>query len=261
MRRKILAANWKMHVTHTEAASYFDHLLSDLGEVDDVEIVLIPPFTSIPGLTELSEKHPFIRLGAQNLHWEKSGAFTGEISATMLRVLFVKYVVIGHSERRTLFGETDEIVQRKVRAAFGASLRPILCIGESLKQRDAGEVEMVLERQLRVALEGVSSKDLAETVIAYEPIWAIGTGRSASPRQAQEAHHHVRMILETLTDRATAEKVRIQYGGSVKPDSAAELMSQPDIDGALVGGASLEPRSFAQIIRCARRDQDEIRRG
>lgn len=225
--------------------------LSEIGEVDDVEIVMIPPFTSIPVLAQVSEKAPFIRLGAQNMHWERSGAFTGEISATMLRALFVKYVVLGHSERRTLFGETDETVNRKVHSALEAGLRPIVCVGESATQRDNGQVETVLKKQLELDLKDVSTKDAAEIVIAYEPVWAIGTGRTATPAQAEQAHSFVRSVLEKMFDKVVAERVRIQYGGSVKPENTEELMREPDIDGALIGGASLDPRGFAKIIRHA----------
>jgi triosephosphate isomerase len=188
------------------------------------------------------------------MHWERSGAFTGEISAAMLRDLFVRYVVLGHSERRQLFGETDEIVNRKVKAAHEATLRPIVCIGETLEQRDAGEVEKVLSTQLRGSLVDLDSKQLQETTIAYEPVWAIGTGRNATPAQAQEAHAFIRQTLREMSDETVADKIRIQYGGSVKPNNARELMSQPDIDGALVGGASLEARSFAEIVKAAREE-------
>jgi triosephosphate isomerase (TIM) len=251
MRKKILAANWKMNLTHVEAESYMHAFLGEIGEVDDVEIVIIPAFTSIPVLAQLSEKAPFVRLGAQNMHWERSGAYTGEISATMLRVLFVKYVVIGHSERRMLFGETDETVNRKIHSALEAGLRPIVCVGESAAQRDNNEVEAVLKRQLDLGLKDVSAKEAAEIVIAYEPVWAIGTGRTATPAQAEQAHCFIRTVLEKLFAKAVAERVRIQYGGSVKPENAEELMRQPNIDGALVGGASLDPHSFGKIIRHA----------
>jgi triosephosphate isomerase len=189
------------------------------------------------------------------MHWERSGPFTGEISAALLRDLFVRFVVLGHSERRSLFGETDEIVNRKVRAAHEATLRPIVCVGETLEQRDLGSVEKVLSTQLHGSLAGLGEKELQETVIAYEPVWAIGTGRNASPAQAQEAHVFIRETLREMSGEGVAERVRIQYGGSVKPDNARELMSQPDIDGALVGGASLDPRSFAQIVRAARAEE------
>ncbi|MGA8477457.1 MAG: triose-phosphate isomerase [Chthoniobacterales bacterium] len=251
MRKKILAANWKMNLTHLEAESYMHTFLGEIGEVDDVEIVMIPPFTSIPMLAQISEKAPFIRIGAQNMYWERSGAYTGEISATMLRVLFVKYVVIGHSERRMLFGETDETVNRKVHSALEAGLRPIVCVGESTTERDNDEIETVLRRQLELGLKDLSVKDAAEIVIAYEPIWAIGTGRTATPAQAEEAHRFIRSVLGKMFGTGAAARVRIQYGGSVKPENAQELMRQSDIDGALIGGASLDPHSFAKIIRHA----------
>jgi triosephosphate isomerase len=251
MRKKIVAANWKMNMTQAEAKSFIETFLLEIEETRDVEVVIIPPFTSLAPVNAALENAQHIKVGAQNMHWERSGAFTGEISPAMLRDLFVRYVVLGHSERRTLFGETDEIVNRKVRAAHEAMLRPILCVGESLEQRERGEVENVLSTQLRGSLAGLGSKELQETVVAYEPVWAIGTGKTATADQAQEAHAFVRRVLGEISDEATAEKMRLQYGGSVKPDNAGTLMSQPDIDGALVGGASLDPRSFAQIVRAA----------
>jgi triosephosphate isomerase len=249
MRKKIVAANWKMNLTCAEAEGYIETFLRELGPDEErVEVVIVPPFTAIAKVGELLSKSQNVKVGAQNMSPEKAGAFTGEISAAMLRELFVRYVVLGHSERRTLFGETDEIVNRKTRAAHEAVLRPIVCIGETLAERDGGKVKAVLERQIRGSLAGLSAKELNETVIAYEPIWAIGTGRTASPEQAQEAHAFIREKLGEIWDAATAEKVRIQYGGSVKPENAAVLMGQPDIDGALVGGASLDPRAFSQIV-------------
>jgi triosephosphate isomerase (TIM) len=248
MRKKILAANWKMNLTHSEAQSYFETFLSEIGHVNDIEIVIIPPFTSIPVLIVASEKVPAVRIGAQNMHWEKSGAFTGEVSAAMLRALYVRYVIVGHSERRSLFGETDEIVNRKVRAALDAGLRPILCVGESLHERENRKIEEVLGRQIRKGLENVVEKDLSEIVIAYEPCWAIGTGLSATPGEAEAAHAFIRSVLAELFGAASADRVRIQYGGSVKPENAEDLMRQKNIDGALIGGASLDPRSFARII-------------
>ena len=248
MRKKILAANWKMNLTHSEAESYLETFLSEIGQVNDVEIVIIPPFTAIPALVSASEKVAFLRIGAQNMHWEKNGAFTGEVSATMLRALYVKYVIVGHSERRTLFGETDEVVNRKVRSALDAGLRPILCVGESLHERDSGQVEEVLRRQLHKGLENVVEKDLPEIVVAYEPCWAIGTGRTATPAEAEQSHAFIRADLSELFGATTADRVRIQYGGSVKPENAEDLMRQKNIDGALIGGASLDPRSFARII-------------
>jgi len=249
MRKKIIAANWKMHMTQGESKAFLTTFLREIGDLDEVEIVIVPPFTAIPKVSELVTQTPNIKVGAQNMYWERSGAFTGEISPAMLRELFVRYVVLGHSERRAMFGETDEIVNRKVRAAYEEVLRPILCVGETLEQREKGQVEKVLSSQLRGSLAGVEAKELNETVIAYEPVWAIGTGKTATAGQAQEAHAFIRQILREISDEATAEKIRIQYGGSVKPDNARTLLSQPDIDGALVGGASLDPRSFAQIVQ------------
>ncbi len=251
MRKKIVAANWKMNMTQAEAASFVDTLLRELGDANDVEVVIVPPFTAIAKVSEALGALENIKVGAQNMYWEKSGAFTGEISAAMLRELFVRYVVLGHSERRMLLGETDEIVNRKVRAAHEASLHPILCVGETLEQRENGRVEEVLSTQLRRSLAGLGVKELQETVVAYEPVWAIGTGKTASAEQAQEAHAFIRRMLAEIADEETSNKIRIQYGGSVKPDNACTLMSQPDIDGALVGGASLDPRSFAQIVQGA----------
>ena len=249
MRKKILAANWKMNLTHSEAESYMQSFVSEIRDFNDVDVVIIPPFTAIPAIVAAAEKTQTLRVGAQNMHWEKSGAFTGEISATMLRALYVRYVILGHSERRSLFGETDEIINRKMRAALDAGLRPIFCVGESLRERDNDQVGQVLEGQIRKGLEGVSPRDLTEVVVAYEPCWAIGTGRTATPAQAEEAHALIRSVLAALSDRTTADRMRIQYGGSVKPDNVEQLMRQKNIDGALVGGASLDPRSFAQIIR------------
>ncbi|HEY1770008.1 MAG TPA: triose-phosphate isomerase [Chthoniobacterales bacterium] len=251
MRKKIIAANWKMNMTQAESEAFIVTFLREIGDLDEVEIVIAPPFTSIPKVSELLTQTHGLKVGAQNMHWERSGAFTGEISPAMLRELFVRYVVLGHSERRAMFGETDEIINRKVRAAHEELLRPILCVGETLAERERGNVERVLSTQLHGSLAGVEPKELLETVVAYEPVWAIGTGKTASAEQAQEAHAFIRRTLAEIADAATAEKIRIQYGGSVKPDNARELLSQADIDGALVGGASLDPRSFAQIVQAA----------
>ena len=263
-----------MNMTCAEAVSFLDSFLLEIGNESHAEIVIIPAFTAIGKVSERLSKVQNVKLGAQNMSPEKSGAFTGEISAGMLRELFVHFVVLGHSERRTLFGETDAIVNKKLRAAIDASLKPIVCIGETdaivnkklraaidaslkpivcigetLAERDGGKVEQVLETQVKGSLAGLTTKELAETVVAYEPVWAIGTGRTASPEQAQEAHAFIRKQLAAISDAATAEKVRIQYGGSVKPDNTTALMSQADIDGGLVGGASLDPRSFAEIVK------------
>ncbi len=250
-RKKIIAANWKMNLTHREAKSYADLLWTEVGVVNEIEVVLIPPFTAIPALAEALEKSPVARLGAQNMHWEKCGPFTGEISATMLRALYVNYVVLGHSERRRLFGETDEMVNRKITAALSAGLRPIVCVGETLAERDGQRAEEVLKRQIQEGLKGVNSRQFHDLVIAYEPLWAIGTGRTATPEQAEEAHGFIRSVIASVSDHPTAAQIRIQYGGSVKPENAEELLRQQDIDGALVGGASLDARNFARIIRGA----------
>jgi triosephosphate isomerase (TIM) len=249
MRKKIIAANWKMNMTVQEAKSFLESFLVEIGDEKRVDIVIVPPFTALAAVSEILSGEAIVRLGAQNMHWEKGGAFTGEISAAMIREFFTRYVVLGHSERRTLFGETDEIVNKKTKAALAATLIPIVCIGETLAERDAGQVEAVLEKQLRGSLADLSAEQLADSVLAYEPVWAIGTGRTATPEQAQDAHAFIRKTLAAMSDAATAEKVRIQYGGSVKPGNTAELMAQPDIDGALVGGAALDPRGFAEIVK------------
>ena len=249
MRKKIIAANWKMNMSCAEAAAYLEILFRELGQDEEVEVVIIPPFTAISKVSELVSHSQQVKVGAQNMYFEKAGAFTGEVSAAMLRELFVRYVVLGHSERRAIFGESDETVNKKTRAAHEAVLKPIVCIGETLTEREAGKVEEVLERQIRGSLAGLGAKEMTETVLAYEPVWAIGTGRTASPAQAQEAHAFIRKTIAAVWDAPTAEKVRIQYGGSVKPENTASLMSQPDIDGALGGGASLDPRAFAQIVQ------------
>ena len=253
MRKAIVAANWKMNMTVSETATYIPTFLAETGDDTEVDVVLIPPFTALAKASELIGEVYSLKLGAQNMSAQKSGAFTGEISAAMLRELFVRYVVVGHSERRQLFGETDQTVNAKLHAAHDATLKPIFCIGETLSERDGGQVEAVLMRQLREGLAGLDHKHIQETVVAYEPVWAIGTGRNATPQQAQEAHALIRSELAQIADAHVAERVRIQYGGSVKPSNVAELLSQPDIDGALVGGASLDPRDFAEIAKAAKK--------
>ena len=252
MRKKILAANWKMNLTVEETAAYIKTFVTEAGDDTDVDVVIIPPFTALAKASELISETYSIKLGAQNMNAHKSGAFTGEVSAAMLRELFVRYVVLGHSERRQLFGETDAIINEKVKAAHEATLKPIFCIGETLVERDAGQVEEVLSRQLRAGLAGLGSREIQETVVAYEPVWAIGTGRNATPQQAQDAHAFIRRELAAIADAGVAEKVRLQYGGSVKPGNAATLLAEPDIDGALVGGASLDPRDFTEIVKAAK---------
>src|SRR5690242_21656139 len=254
MRKKIVAANWKMNMTLGESSRFIESFLLDASDIRDVEMVIIPPFTAIAKVTELLEKNgQSIKVGAQNMHWERNGAFTGEISAALLRDLFVHYVILGHSERRRLFGETDEIVNKKVRAAHEATLRPIVCVGETLEQRDKGNVEKILSIQLRGSLAGLTPKELQESVIAYEPVWAIGTGRNATPAQAQEAHAHIRRRVRQWFGTDSAELCHVIYGGSVKPENIADIVAQDDVDGALVGGASLDVRGFFEIVTRSRR--------
>jgi triosephosphate isomerase len=213
--------------------------------------VVCPPFTALAAVSELLAPISNIRLGAQNVNEAPSGAFTGEISAAMLRDLYVRYVIIGHSERRQLFQEDNAMVNRKTKAALAAELRPIVCIGETLPERESNGWKKVLETQIKESFAGFKDKDLGDTIIAYEPIWAIGTGKTASPTQAEEAHQWIRKVLGTAFSEHAAERMRIQYGGSVKPENARELLSKPDIDGALVGGASLDVRGFTAIIKNA----------
>jgi len=250
-RKKFVAGNFKMNMTSSEVAPYLEVFRQETEKLNDVDIVLIPPFTAIAKASEILGGTQKIRIGAQNMSPEAKGAYTGEISATMLRDLFVRYVLVGHSERRRLFGETDELVHRKLVTALASELRPILCVGETLEERQAGQEKAVLEGQLRGALEGLTPDQISEVIVAYEPVWAIGTGLTATPEQAQEAHLFIRDYLGKLAGTSLANKARILYGGSVTPANAKELMSQEDIDGALVGGASLDPRGFAEIVAAA----------
>lgn len=252
MRKPIVAANWKMNMTVDETETYIKTFVTETGDDTEVDVVLIPPFTALSRAAQLILEVYSLKLGAQNMHAQKSGAFTGEISATMLRELSVRFVVLGHSERRQLFGETDAMINGKIHAAHEATIKPIFCVGETLEQRDAGQAHPVIAAQLHAGLQGLDAKHIQDTVIAYEPVWAIGTGRNATPEQAQEVHAFIRAQIAGLIDAEGAERVRIQYGGSVKPANAAELLAQPDIDGALVGGASLDPRDFAAIVAAAK---------
>lgn len=247
MRRPILAANWKMFKTQGEATAFAKAFLPQLEAVRDVDVVIAPPFTALAALgAALAGSR--VELAAQNVHPEEQGAFTGEIAPGMLRELGCRYTIVGHSERRTLFGESSELVARKAAALLRHGIRPIVCVGESLEEREAGRTQAVIETQLRESLALLPPERAQELVVAYEPIWAIGTGRTATPALAQEVHAAARAVLRERFGPASDE-IRIQYGGSVKPDNVAELMAQPDIDGALVGGASLEPESFARIVR------------
>jgi triosephosphate isomerase (TIM) len=251
-RRPIVAANWKMHKTHLEAIQDVQKLsyMLDRGDTDRVEVVVCPPFTALRAVQTLidADRIPF-RLGAQNVHWEEAGAFTGEIAAPMLQALKVGYVIVGHSERRQHFGETDAAVAKKVRAVFEHEMTPILCVGETDEERGAGRTMDVVLGQLREDLAKVGPDRAASLVVAYEPVWAIGTGKACSPADAGEAVRGLRDALETMYSTDVAESVRVQYGGSVKAGNIREFMAHPEIDGALVGGASLDPEELALIVK------------
>lgn len=247
-RKPIIAGNWKMHKTRQQAADLANALAASVGTYDAVEVVLCPPFTALETVAQ-AIRGTKISLGAQNCHWADQGAYTGEISPLMLVDVGCKYVIIGHSERRQYFVETDESINKKAQAAYRHGLIPIICVGETLEERQAGKTESVVTTQVRGCLQGLPAEKVAESVIAYEPVWAIGTGQTATKEQAQEVHALIRKLVAEMFSTDVAEKVRIQYGGSVKPQNIRELMAQPDIDGALVGGASLEADSFAAIVR------------
>lgn len=246
-RRPIIAGNWKMNKTSTEARDLASKLIPLVSGVKDRDIVLAPPFTSIPAVAA-TIKGTNMALSAQDLFWEEKGAFTGEISAEMLLDLGCKYVIIGHSERRQFFGETDETVNKKVRQALNKGLLPIVCVGELLSEREAGKANEVIERQAVGALKGVTAAEMQKIVIAYEPVWAIGTGKTATPDQANGVHAFIRQKIKSMYSGDVAGTLRIQYGGSVTPENVSTLMAKPDIDGALVGGASLKPESFAALV-------------
>jgi triosephosphate isomerase (TIM) len=250
IRKKLIAGNWKMNKTSADAVSLAREIVVSVGTQANVDVVICPPFTALEGVAKAIDGS-LVKLGAQNMHFEPSGAFTGEISAPMLRALFATHVIVGHSERRTLFGETDELVNKKVLCALKNQLRPILCVGESLAEREAGSTLRVVQAQAERSLEGVS-KELASTVVlAYEPVWAIGTGKVATTEQAQEVHAFIRELLTKLFGEPAAQRVRILYGGSMKPANAPDLLGQRDIDGGLIGGASLEARSFVELVKAA----------
>lgn len=250
MRKPIIAGNWKMFKTVSEATSFFADVKGK-AEVDGVETVICAPYTTLPALVEAA-KGTTIAIGAQNVHFEDNGAYTGEISGVMLKDLGVKYVIIGHSERRAYFAESDEIVNKKVHAAFKHELTPIVCVGEKLEEREADQTKNVCQVQTEAAFQGLSAAQAAEVVVAYEPIWAIGTGKSSTSADAEDVIAFIRGVLAGLYDEATANAIRIQYGGSVKPNNVSEYMGQSNIDGALVGGASLEPASFIQLVEGAK---------
>ena len=253
-RTPLIAGNWKMHGTRDEAVALARALAETVGRVTGREVAIAPPFTALePVAREIAGTQ--IRLGAQNVHWEPKGAYTGEISTAMVREAGCTYVIIGHSERRQLFGETDETVNRRLHAVLGAELVPIVCVGETLAERDADATAAIVERQVASAFAGASSAQIARCVIAYEPVWAIGTGVTATPGQAQEVHHAIRRQLVGLASDTTAGRIRILYGGSVKAANIDALMAEPDIDGALVGGASLDPAEFTRIVRYEEKPQ------
>lgn len=250
MRTPIIAGNWKMFKTVPEAKAFIEEVKGK-AEVEGVESVVCAPFTNLPALVE-AVKGTSIKIGAQNLHFEDNGAFTGEISGEMLKELGVDYVIIGHSERRAYFAETDETVNKKMHAAFRHGLTPIVCVGEKLEEREAGQTKDVCKVQTEAAFQGLSADQAAQAVIAYEPIWAIGTGKSSTAQDANEVISYIRELVKGLYGEDVANKVRIQYGGSVKPENVTEYMSQSDIDGALVGGASLQPASYIQLVQGAK---------
>jgi triosephosphate isomerase len=250
-RTPLIAGNWKMYKTGPEAVAAARSLKELTAGVSDVDVMIAPAFTALAATAEALEGSP-IAVGAQNLHWESEGAFTGEISPAMIRAAGCRYVIIGHSERRQLFGETDQAVNRKVRAALAAGLTPVLCIGETEAEREAQQTFSVLDKQLRLGLEDLSLPTPVDVVVAYEPVWAIGTGQTATREQAQEAHAFIRGLLRKLYGEAAADATRMLYGGSVKPDNIADLIGMDDIDGALVGGASLAPETFARIVNLGR---------
>lgn len=249
-RKPLIAGNWKMFKTTAEAVRLVQDLSYLVEDVEDVDIVVCPPFTALKSVATLIEyDKPRIALGAQNMHWEEGGAFTGEVSPLMLKDLGVNYVIIGHSERRQHFGEDDEMVNRKVRSALDHDLLPIMCVGETLEEREKGETNTIVRIQVLAGLADIEAEEAEKITIAYEPIWAIGTGKTATPQDANDAIRHIRALVGSQFNPAQAKKVRILYGGSVKPENITELMAEPDIDGALVGGASLDAGSFAQIIK------------
>lgn len=250
-RTPMIAGNWKMYKTVPEAVQAASDIVRLVADVSGVEVMIAPTATALTSVFEIIKETP-VELGAQNLHWEKEGAFTGEISGQMIRSAGCRYVIIGHSERRQYFGETDSSVNRKISAAVDAGLAPVVCIGESDAERESGKTFSVLDKQMQNGLEGLTAEQLKHAVIAYEPVWAIGTGKTATPDQAQEVHAYIRKFLGSRFDASFAESARIIYGGSVKPANISELMALSDIDGALVGGASLKPETFSEIVKYKR---------
>ena len=247
-RLPFMAGNWKMNKTVGEALDLVRELKTAISGVKAVEVAVAPPFTALYAIRKELEGSS-IHLAAQNLYWEEKGAFTGEVSPLMLKEVGCHYVIIGHSERRQFFGETDETVNRRIKAALAQGLKMIFCIGETLKEREEGKTFSIIERQLEGGTKGLGDQEMTKMVMAYEPVWAIGTGKTATPEQAEEVHRFIREKLEKLYSREVSEEIRIQYGGSVTPENVKGLMNQPNIDGALVGGASLKAESFSKIVR------------
>ncbi|MFA5094679.1 MAG: triose-phosphate isomerase [Candidatus Omnitrophota bacterium] len=252
MRRPIIAGNWKMYKNVGEALELVDGLKKELSAEASVDIAVCPPFTAISEIAKVL-KGSNIAWGSQDIYWEEEGAFTGEVAPRMITDLGCKFCIVGHSERRTYFGETNDTVNKKVKAALKHDLTPIVCVGERLEERDSGKTFDVVRSHVEGGLSGLSKDDASRIVIAYEPVWAIGTGRTATPEQAQEVHKHIRSLLAGMFGDEVASKIRIQYGGSVKPDNVKAIMAGPDIDGALVGGASLKVKDFAEIVKLSKK--------
>ncbi|OGW02982.1 MAG: triose-phosphate isomerase [Nitrospinae bacterium RIFCSPLOWO2_01_FULL_39_10] len=250
MRKPLIVGNWKMNNSTAESVDLAEKLKKTVKDMAGVDVVVAPPFTALGSVRDVI-KGSIIKLGAQNLFWEDKGAYTGEVSPLMIRDLDCEYVIIGHSERREYFKESDEIVNKKIKAALRNKLKAIVCVGESLKEREEDKTMQVIESQVKKGLQGLSLSEAKELIIAYEPVWAIGTGRNATPAQANEVHTYIRKLVSQIFNEGIASNIKILYGGSVKPSNSAELMSEKEIDGALVGGASLEAESFAQIVRSA----------
>jgi triosephosphate isomerase len=246
-RKKFIAGNWKMNTTLEEAMSLAKGIVAKLGSISNVDIALCPPYINLPAVSEII-KGSTVKLGAQDVHWEAKGAFTGKISCAMLKSVGVTYVIIGHSEQRTYFNETNETVNKKVKASLASGLLPIICVGETLQERKSGNMEKIVESHVRGAFSGLSQPDAEKCTIAYEPVWAIGTGETATPTQANDAHVFIRKILNSMYNEDCSQKIRIQYGGSMKPDNAKALLSLSDVDGGLIGGAALKVDDFAGIV-------------
>jgi triosephosphate isomerase len=247
-RKKFVAGNWKMNTTVDEAVALAKDVVKTVGNVTDVDVAVCPPFTNLQAVAEIL-KGSSVKLGAQDVHWESKGAYTGKVSCSMLKSVGVTYVIVGHSEQRQYFHETDETVNKKVKAVLASGLLPIICVGETLEERKSGKMDSVIERQVEGAFSGIEASVVNKCTIAYEPVWAIGTGETATPKQANDAHIFIRNIIEKLYNKEIAASLRIQYGGSMKPDNAKELLAQSDVDGGLIGGASLKASDFAGIVK------------